>query len=140
MQSDCKSKIWLKYLPTTVMVADSLTKNFPIQKIKNHLKTMFGNKSEITSITAYKPLRIGSRPPRSHRTGEGSGIGLTQSQARLAGQRYCNFCTCSKATVYGGIHWHVAFVTYNFAVQHHCVTGGGQEKKGTEQLDPPHFS
>ncbi|MBW0502337.1 hypothetical protein O181_042052 [Austropuccinia psidii MF-1] len=43
-----KSKIQLKYLPTTDMVADSLTKNFPTQKLKNHLKTMFGNKAEIT--------------------------------------------------------------------------------------------
>ncbi|MBW0497484.1 hypothetical protein O181_037199 [Austropuccinia psidii MF-1] len=43
-----KSKIRLQYLPTTNMVADSLTKNFPIQKIKNHLKTMFGNEESIT--------------------------------------------------------------------------------------------
>ncbi|MBW0559486.1 hypothetical protein O181_099201 [Austropuccinia psidii MF-1] len=29
-----KSKIWLQYLPTSNMVADSVTKNFPIKKIK----------------------------------------------------------------------------------------------------------
>ncbi|MBW0498786.1 hypothetical protein O181_038501 [Austropuccinia psidii MF-1] len=43
-----KSGVQLKYLPTTNMVADSLTKNFPIQKIKNHLKTIFGNEATIT--------------------------------------------------------------------------------------------
>ncbi|MBW0461131.1 hypothetical protein O181_000846 [Austropuccinia psidii MF-1] len=42
-----KSKIRLQYLPTTYMVADSLTKNFPIKKVKNHLKTMFGNEATI---------------------------------------------------------------------------------------------
>ncbi|MBW0525253.1 hypothetical protein O181_064968 [Austropuccinia psidii MF-1] len=48
-----KSEIWLKYLPTTDMVKDSLTKNFPIQKIKITSRQCLETKKSSLGMAVY---------------------------------------------------------------------------------------